>query len=360
MLAALRRLAAPLLPAVLAGSLIAGCGGDDTESVTEVLDRAFNSSIESADVSLDVQVELDGVEQVEGPLELTLTGPYQSGGGERVPSVDWDIGVRAQNQSFNAGVTSTGDRAFLAFQGTDYELDQRSVRQLNRRIAASAGDEDRQSLGDFGVTARDWVVDASDSGDQEVAGVDTHHVSGRLDVSRALEDLNKVVEEAAKLSGQGGPQPPPRLTDEQKRQIEEVIENPRFDAYVGKEDDILRRLSADLEFQVPEDSREQVGGLEGGRISFSIEFADVGTPKEIEAPADPRPVSELTQQLQGLLGGALGAAPPPGEAEGSAGPQDGADAGAQTDAEKQKAYEDCVRTAPDDPQVEAFCQVLLQ
>ena len=73
-----------------------------------------------------------------------------------------------------------------------------------------------------------------------------------------------------------GQQAPPRLTDEQKEQVEEVVQDPSFDAYVGNDDDKLHRLSADVEFDVPEDSREQLGGLEGGRISFSIEFSNIG------------------------------------------------------------------------------------
>ena len=259
-------------------ALLAGCGDDDTEAVTELLDKAFESSIGSADITLDIEVELDGVDELEDPIEITLTGPYDSArGGARSRSVDWDITVSAQNQSFNANLTSTGDRAFVGFQGTDYEVSQETVDALNRQLAASEEQEGGRDLSDFGVSARDWVVDAEEEGDEDVAGVETTHVSGKLDVTRVLEDLNTVVQEAAKLGGQLGQQAPPALTDEQKDQIEEVVDDPGFDAYVGKDDDMLHRLSADLEFDVPEDSRDQVGGLEGGRISFSIEFANIGS-----------------------------------------------------------------------------------
>jgi len=167
-----------------------------------------------------------------------------------------------------------------------------------------------------------------------------------------LDDLNRVVQEASKLGGQLGQQAPPELTDEQKDQIEEVVDDPSFDAYVGNDDDRLRRLSADLEFEVPEDSREQAGGLEGGRVSFSIEFANIGAAEEISVPEDARPISELVQQLQGLLGGALGA--PQAGGGGAVAPPP------QTESEKQEAYEECVQTDPNDESVRAFCEVLLQ
>jgi len=341
-----------LLPVVLAGALLAGCGGDDSESVADLLDTAFESEIGSADMTLDIEVELDGVEELQDPIVIKLAGPYESGPEGKIPSVDWDITVGAQNQSFNAGLTSTGDRAFVSFQGTDYEVRQETVAQLNRQLAASQNREGGQDLSDFGVTARDWIVDAEEEGDEEIAGADTTHVSGKLDVSKVLEDLNTVVQEAAKLGGPVGQTAPPTLTDEQKNQIEEVVDDPGFDAYVGKEDSKLHRLSADIEFDVPEDARERVGGLEGGRVSFSIEFANIGSPQPIEVPEDARPIDELTQQLQGLLGGALGA------------PQTGgggtAEPAPQTEPEKQRAYEDCVSTDPSDESVQAFCEALLQ
>ncbi|MGH2838678.1 MAG: hypothetical protein ACRDJY_10095 [Thermoleophilaceae bacterium] len=352
MLAPLRRLVAMLLPVLLAGSLLAGCGGDDSDSVTDLLDTAFESEIGSADVTLEVEIELDGVDELQDPIEMSLAGPYQKGPEGKLPNVDWEITVGAQNQSFNAGLTSTGDRAFVSFQGTDYEVGQETVAQLNQQLAASQNREGGQDLSDFGVTARNWVVDAEEEGDEEVAGVDTTHVSGKLDVTKVLEDLNTVVQEAAKLGGPVGQQAPPELTDEQKDQIEEVVDDPGFDAYVGKDDDNLHRLSADIAFDVPEDARDQVGGLEGGRVSFSIEFANIGSAQSIEAPEDARPIDELTQQLQGLLGGALGAPPTGGGGAAEPAPQ--------SEPEKQKAYEDCLSTDPNDESVKAFCEALLQ
>jgi hypothetical protein len=350
-LAPLRRFAAVLLPALVVGALVAGCGDDDSQAVTELLDKAFQTPIGSADVTFDIEVQLDGVDELQDPIQVNLTGPYESGGDKQIPSLDWDLTVSAQNQSFNANLTSTGDRAFIGFQGTDYEVSQATVAALNQTLAAG-NKEGGRNLSDFGVNARDWVVDASDEGDEDVAGVETTHVSGKLDVSHVLEDLNTIVQEAAKLGGRIGQTAPPELSDEQKGQIEDVVEDPSFDAYVGKDDDRIHRLSADVDFGVPEDARDQVGGLEGGTVSFSIEFANVGSPQPITAPEDARPISELTQQLQGLLGGALGA--PQTGGSGTAAPEP------QTDAEKQKAYDECIKTDPSDESVKSFCEVLLQ
>ena len=336
--------------------LIAGCGGGDgdSESVKDLLDKAFKSPIKTADVDLDVEIELRGIDQLEDPIELKLTGPYESGGGKQIPSVDWEITVGAQNQSFNAGLTSTGDRAFVSFQGTDYEVSQETVRQLNRGLAETNARDDECDLSDFGVTPRDWLADAEDEGDADVADTETTHVSGALDVGRILADLNTVVSRASECGKQIAAQAPPQLSQEQRDSVENVLDDPRFDVYVGKDDDTIHRLSADLEFDVPEDARERLGGLEGGRLSFSIEFSSVGDEKDIAAPENARPIEELTSQLRGLLSGALGqAAPDAGGTGGGGSPAPGSP-------EQQKLYEDCVATNPDDPQTRAFCEVLLQ
>ena len=335
--------------------LIAGCGGGDgdSESVKDLLDKAFKSPIKSADVDLDVELELEGIDEIEDPIELKLTGPYSSGDGKEIPSVDWEITVGAQNQSFNAGLTSTGDRAFIAFQGTDYEISQETVQTLNEGLAETNARDDKCDLSDFGVAARDWLVGAEDEGDADVADVETTHVSGALDVGRILTDLNEVVSRASECGEQIAAQAPPPLSEEQRQDVEDVLNDPRFDVYVGKDDDTIHRLSADLEFDVPEDARERLGGLEGGRLSFSIEFSNIGEEKAIAAPEAARPVEELTSQLRGLLSGALGQAPDAGGTGGGGAP-------APSSPEQQKLYEDCVATNPDDPQTRAFCEVLLQ
>ena len=81
------------------------------------------------------------------------------------------------------------------------------------------------------------------------------------------------------------------------------MRDPTFHVYVGKDDDIIRRVAGKIEFDVPEESRESLGGIQSGAIEFEVEFSDVNGDQEIEPPANPRPLSDLTTSLGG--GGAL-------------------------------------------------------
>jgi hypothetical protein len=287
--------------AVLA-AVLSACGGKSSSDVKNTLDKAFSTPIKSAKVNLDVTLELNGVKQLNGPVKLSVQGPYESGGNQTIPKVDFDIAASAAGQNFSAGFISTGDNAWVGFQGQNYEVGKAAVAQVNQQIKQAAGQQ-KKGLSQFGIDARNWLKDAKDEGTQTVAGVQTNHVSAALDVSRFIDDINKLV---AKAGGNlPGGSSAPQLTPQDKKQIEDVVKNPRFDVYAGKDDNIIRRLSADVSFNVPKAQQAQLSGLTSGTLSFSIEFADVGKPQAITAPASSKPLSELTSQLGGL-GGVLG------------------------------------------------------
>lgn len=334
-----------LLALVAAAAFLAACGGDDSADVKDTLDKAFSTPIQSARVNLDVSVKLDGVKDLDGPIKLSVQGPYESGGNKTIPKADWDIAASAAGQNFSAGFISTGDNAWVGFQGQNYEVGEQGIAQVNQQIAQASREQKQQGLSQFGIDPRNWLTDAKDEGGEKVAGVDTTHVSAAVDVSKFLDDINKLVNRAG--SNLPGGATAPQLSAEDKKQIEEVIESPRFDVYVGEDDNIVRRLSADLSFKVPEAQRAQLNGLQGGTISFSIEFADVRKPQKIDAPANAKPLSELTSQLGGLagiLGGAAGAGAGSGSgSSGSGSSGSGSGGGASPDALQE--YSTCLQKA---------------
>ena len=352
------------------GLLVAGCGGgDDQEEVTKLLDRAFDKSLESADVNLDSTLRVRGVPQLERPIRIRANGPYRSTQKGKPPEFDIDlkIGVEGGGASIDTGRVAVGDRAFIKFQGGFYEVPAEQVKEANE--AFQGGRDRRKQVKGSGVNPRSWISSAKDEGEEEVAGVETKHVSGQLDVKRMVTDLNRFVSRAGKSLGAGAavPKPLPQATLDK---IAQVVRNPTFDVYVGAEDERIRRLSANVQITVPEADRQQVRGIEGGSLELTIEFRGVGKPQRIEAPAQSRPLSDLTKQLGGAgalgLGGALGQG---GAGQGGSAetpqvpqqqvpqsPQDGAGGtgGGGGDAETFQRYAECLDKA--DPQDTAALQ----
>lgn len=273
----------------------------DREAI-ELLDRAFSQPVESADLALDASAQAKGVQQLERPARLQFRGPYRTGGGRRLPSVDLTVNVSASGQSFSGGLVSTGRNAFVELMGREYELGRRAVARSNRRLAARAGR--RRGLAELGIDPRRWLEDPEIEGDRQVAGTATTHVEAELDVSDMLEDLSGLRGPGGE---QGGGPVPRRLGAEERERIERVVEDPELDVFVGKADDKVRRLATAIELEAPEEDRRELGGLETGRISFSLELSNIGSPQKITPPRRARPIRELTTQLLQLLGGAAGA-----------------------------------------------------
>jgi hypothetical protein len=349
---------------------LGACGGDDEEDVQDLLDRAFDRPLKSMDLGLEAEIDLNGLEGADRPIRIEATGPYITGDGE-LPSFDIDLDIGGgPGQTVSTGRVSTGDRAFVKFEDSYYEVDPAEVRKANEEFTAGRNNPCRRN--GIGIDPQPWVRDAEIQGDELVAGVETTHISGSLDVGLLLRDLNRFVSRCSALLGTAAGSAPDPLGARDLDKVTEVVSDPSFDIYVGKEDEIIRRLSAVIELNVPEEDRESVGGLESGTLRFSIEFADVNGDQEVEAPARARPLSDLTSQLgAGALDGGLGGlggngepqepepepgAVPPGD-DGTAG---GGGAGQPTVEDFQR-YADCLdQVEPDDTEALARCSALLQ
>lgn len=296
--------AAILISLALATALLsAGCGGDDPKTT---LDKAFSNSIQSARVTLNAEAKVNGSGQLSQPVRFTLTGPYQSNGANKIPSFKWDLSLGGGGQTLQAGLASTGDNAFVSFQGSDYEVGQQEIARVNQQIAQSGKQKGTRSLKDFGINPKNWVTSEEDKGDAKVAGTDTKHISAGLDVKALFRDLNKTIDKAGTAAGNAtGTSTPRKLTDQQINQIAQIVKDPKFDVYVGKDDNIVRRIAVALNFQVPQANQQQAGGASTGNFTFSIEFADVGKKQTITAPANPKPITQLQKDAK-ALSGALG------------------------------------------------------
>ena len=343
--ATLRRVRRALFVLLFAALALASCGGgNDQEDVQSLLDKAFSSSIKSANLKVDATIQVKGSPGLEKPLRITATGPFRTNEG-KIPSADIElkIGNDGGGQTITTGFLSTGDRAFVKFQDVYYEQPRSQVAKANRSIARNKAK--RGSLRGLGLDPRSWLAEAKDVGEEEIAGVKTRHVSGRLDVESVMRNLNQFVRRSATALGD-------------VRMVADVVHDPTFNVYVGDDDDIIRRLSGKVEFDIPEATRASLGGIQSGSIEFKVEFSDVNGDQEIEAPAHARSLSSLTRSLGGgdTLPG-LGIDGGGGTASGTPSVPDNASPGTQDFQE----YAECLDKArPEDTEALQRCADLLQ
>ena len=287
--------------ALIAVVALAGCGGNDEEAAG-LLERGFSTDVRSGYATVEAELELQGIEGFEGPIRLRLDGGFEVAGGEptEVPNLDMDFQLSGAGREVAGTVVLTPANAWVRYGGTDYEVGEELWAQARQAYREQSRGQPLR-FAEAGMDPLDWVDDAEVEGEERVSGVRATRVSGTLDVEAMLRDSNELAGSQA-------------LPDSVLGDVEDVIEDVEFEAWIGA-DDIWRRIATQASFEVPEEERDLVGGLEGGDLSLEVELDRPNDLVEMPAPSDPRPIDELLRRLgippEALLGPGF-AQPAPG------------------------------------------------
>jgi hypothetical protein len=340
-----------LLLALVFGAAACGGGSDDEASsstdVNELLTQTFTGSkdVKSGNLDLSLKIEAQGGDsQVQGPVSISLNGPFQSQDEGKLPKFKLEAAFQGAGQSIKAGATSTGEKGYLSFQGTDYVVEDRVFEQFKAGFeqAQKQGSDEKQSFASLGMDPRKWLTDPKNAGDSKVGDDDTIKITGGIDVSKLLDDINNALAKAAALGLGGAGQVPEKLTEQQKREVIEAVKDPRVEIYTGKEDTILRRLVVNLGID------DKASGS-SGTVGFDVAITDLNEDQDIAEPADAKPFNDLLGQLGGLgLGGASSGSRSGGSGSGAG--------GSSEDLEK---FSQCITEAGDDVEKARKCSDLL-
>jgi hypothetical protein len=245
-----------LVAAVAAAIAVSGCGSDEAQ----VVKSAFENEIDSAQVEITMVSSENGAER-----RITLAGPYKSNGDDKLPSVDLKLDMAAA-QNLSARLVTSPDNAFVVYDGETYEVGKDEVGKLKRK-----GNVNLQGL--MG-RMRDWFPETTAPVNATLDGEPVRRVTGKLNVTEALKDLN-----GADMKN--------------VQQLATAISNPHFTVDVGRDDGKLRRV--EVAAHVKNEGRE-------GDLLFSIRLKAIDKPVTINAPSSGKPIGDLAQQIVGSLG----------------------------------------------------------
>jgi hypothetical protein len=238
-------------------------------SPEDVLKSALSGEVDSA--AFDAKLVFSGGGQ---SAEVGLSGAFERGAANDVPAMDLRAKVEALGESFRGGFVAVEDKAYFT-QGDDaWQVPAEAWDPVVQAVANGSGAQ--QSL-PFDVHPQTWVENVKSEGKETLDGVETTHVSASVAVEPLVRDL------AQATGGNVGPIPG-------AKQLSKVVERAELDAWVG-EDDVVRRLKADLAFKAGSTDRPS------SKLSFELNLTGVNKAQRIEAPQKAR---------QGLPGGAFG------------------------------------------------------
>ena len=298
-----------LLVAALSLGLLAGCGGDDkakeadaSTDVDELLRDTFSGdkSIESGKLDLHVDVAAGGQ-----AFTIKLGGPFKNEPG-KLPQGDLDATLTGGGQSLDVGLTGTEDRAFVRYGKTEYEIPGPILQQIKAQYEQSAKQGKRQSLASLGIDPTKWLRNARNAGEAKVGDDDAIKITGDVDVPKLLDDVNAAIAKLRSVGGAGASGLPDQLSEQDKQQAADAIEELSADIYTGADDRLLRRIVVAVKLAVP-----NAGSTQNVAIKLDMQYLDVNDDQEIKAPENARPFAELASKLEGIgvdLGGLAGGA----------------------------------------------------
>jgi hypothetical protein len=283
-------------------TVLAACGSSDDgasdKSPEAVLEGASFKGIEDADIDLSLSVDVSGDEG--GNVDVSLTGPFQGAGKEKLPELDLTAEAsgtaKGEDIDFDGGVVLLPNKAFLSYEGTDYEVDPTTFSFAESAIKEAqneaGGAEETTACQEAASSLKpsDFVDKLNNEGSADVGGTETTKVSGELNVSGAVDAITKLAETPAcssQLEAAGGL--PLDELDAAQAEIEKALKSAHADVYVG-EDQIIRRVTAEIAVE-PEGSDEKV------EIEMDLSLNGVNEGQEITAPESAEPLEGLFEKL---------------------------------------------------------------
>jgi hypothetical protein len=295
-------LAALAALAALLSACGGGGGGGSSEDPQKVIEQATFEGIKSGEVDLSLNVNAEGKEG--GEVKVDLSGPFQTTGKESLPELGMTASAKGEadgeDVDFEGGLTVLGDRAYIAYNGKNYEVDPTTFGFIKSGFE-EAEQEGSQESGGAEATAcqkeatsldlGEFVDNLENEGGEEVDGVETTKLSGDLDPKNAVDAIIKLSETPACSSElqDAGPIPLDELK-EQSSELTDAIKKAHIEVYVGESDHIVRKVAADL-------TVEPQGTDETAEVEFELTLGKVNEKVSIEAPSGAEPIEKLFGEL---------------------------------------------------------------
>lgn len=288
---------------VALSAALAACGGGSSDDPQTVVEEATLKGVESGKLNLAVDVNVQGKKS--GQVDVALSGPFQSESEAEYPELDLSFSSKGslggKDLNREGGITLLGNKAYVAYEGTEYEVDSTTFNFVKSMLKQQSGGEGKSSeiaacqeaAGELELS--DFVENLKSSGSAEVGGTNTTKVSGDLDATSAVEAVSTLIEDpkcSEQLSA-AGPLPSAAELDKAKSTVQDSLKSAHVDLYVG-DDHIVRRIVAQATIEPPKSAKS---GAKRVELDLDLTLTGVNEEQTISAPANSKPLSDLFLKL---------------------------------------------------------------
>lgn len=301
-----------VLAAAVCAVALGACGSSSSSSVgasgAGLLRQTFTGThkIDSGVISLSLAVTPVGSSVVSGPINLSISGPFQSLGAGKLPELDLTATVSALGQSGSLGVISTGTNGYLTLEGGNYAVPPASYAKLAASVSHASSHTSRRSgetLGKLGIHPLDWLVNPTVvASSAPIGGVQTTQVHTGVNVASLVREVYAAVLQRAGTLHLGGTGRLPATIPASALSKLAAI-HPTIDVWTGNSDHTLRKFVLKMSVPVSGALGTKLGGVTGAQITFTLQYSDVNQPQTITAPTNVQPYSAFQAKLKSLLSG---------------------------------------------------------
>jgi len=290
--------------ALLAAAIaLAACGGGSSDPQT-VLEDATLQGVESADMQIAVGIDAKGKEG--GHIDVNLSGPFQTVSESELPELDLALTAKGKmggdKVDFEGSFTLLGDRAFVGYEGSEYEVDPSTfsfVRALVKQktgVAGKSGDVTacQEAIAEE-LKPADFIDGLEEGGSADVGGTSTTEVSGDLDLGGAIDAAIAMGENpacSAQLRSTGA-FPSTAKLEKSRREVESAVKTAHVDFYVG-DDHIVRRMSMQA---TVEPQKRSAKGPRSAEFDVDLTLEGVNEEQTISPPQSSKPLNALFVKL---------------------------------------------------------------
>lgn len=287
---------------VALSAVLAACGGGGSDDPQSVVEEATLKGVESGKIDLAVDLDIEG--EKPGKVKVKLSGPFQSESEADLPELDLAFSVNgnvgSKDLDREGGLTLLGNRAYVGYEGTEYEVDSTTlnfVKSILKQQSGQGGSSEVSACQDAlsELEIGDLTENLKDEGSADVGGTSTSKVSGDLDGEALLEAFSDLVDDPAcaeQLSA-AAPIPSGAELDKAKSTVEKAVKGAHVVLYVG-DDHIIRRLVAQATVEPPKGSDASARRVE---IDLDMTLTGVNEDQAISAPGKTKPLSDLFIKL---------------------------------------------------------------
>jgi hypothetical protein len=299
----------------LTAVVVAGCGSASprssnassaTPNAQTLLRETFSGEhpVTSGQIELAVELVPTGSSELTEPITIALGGPFQSASDGKLPQSDFTVTASAQGHDDKLSIISTGSAGYITINGDSYQLPAATYDKLKSGLSSVSGSSSGSSssssssmLGKLGIDPLDWLTDPQVVGLESVGGVNTDHISAKVNVAGLLKDLSKLAGSASSLGISGASTLSGGLSASEQSSIAAHVVSPSFDVWTGASDQTLRKLAVALTVPVTGTLHTELGGLTSLRITVDLQYTDLNQPQTITAPTKLLPYSQFQTAL---------------------------------------------------------------